>query len=41
MQFRNQTVLSNREKATNGFEVLADLDSNHDGIVDDDELKAT
>ena len=30
--FGNNTVLSNGQKAANGFEALADLDSNNDGI---------
>ena len=30
--FGNNTVLSNGQKATNGFEALADLDSNSDGV---------
>ena len=30
--FGNNTVLSNGQKATNGFEALADLDSNNDGV---------
>ncbi len=32
--FGNQTLLSNGEKATNGFEALKDLDSNNDGVFD-------
>lgn len=35
--FGNQTILSNGEKAANGFEALADLDSNHDGVFDGDD----
>ena len=35
--FGDQTVLSNGEKASNGFEALADLDSNHDGVFDGDD----
>lgn len=35
--FGDQTILSNGEKAANGFEALADLDSNHDGIFDGDD----
>ena len=34
--FGDQTVLSNGKKAANGFESLADLDSNPDGIFDSD-----
>lgn len=30
--FGNNTVLSNGQKATNGFEALKDLDSNNDGV---------
>ena len=32
--FGNNSVLSSGEKAANGFEALADLDSNNDGIFD-------
>ena len=35
--FGDQTILSNGEKAANGFEALADLDSNHDGVFDGDD----
>ena len=35
--FGNQTILSNGEKAANGFEALADLDSNRDGVFDGDD----
>ena len=35
--FGDQTVLSNGEKAANGFEALADLDSNKDGVFDGDD----
>ena len=34
--FGDQTVLSNGKKNANGFEVLADLDSNQDGVFDGD-----
>ena len=33
--FGDQTVLSNGKKNANGFEVLADLDSNQDGVFND------
>ena len=32
--FGNNTLLSNGQKATNGFEALKDLDSNGDGVFD-------
>jgi len=32
--FGNQTLLSNGQKAANGFQALAELDSNSDGIID-------
>ncbi|MDR0279410.1 MAG: hypothetical protein LBJ37_16145, partial [Paucimonas sp.] len=32
--FGNHTVLANGQKAANGFNALADLDSNHDGRID-------
>ena len=32
--FGNNSVLSNGQKATNGFEALRDLDSNNDGVFD-------
>ena len=35
--FGDQTVLSNGKKAANGFEALADLDSNQDGVFDGDD----
>lgn len=35
--FGDQTILSNGEKAANGFEALADLDSNRDGVFDGDD----
>ena len=35
--FGDQTILSDGEKAANGFEALADLDSNHDGVFDGDD----
>ena len=35
--FGDQTILSNGEKAANGFEALADLDSNQDGVFDGDD----
>ena len=35
--FGDQTILSNGEKAANGFDALADLDSNHDGVFDGDD----
>ena len=35
--FGDQTILSDGEKAANGFEALADLDSNQDGVFDGDD----
>ena len=32
--FGNNTVLTNGQKAANGFEAIAELDSNHDGVID-------
>jgi hypothetical protein len=32
--FGDSTLLTNGQKATNGFEALADLDSNGDGFID-------
>ncbi|VVM19280.1 Alkaline phosphatase (EC [uncultured Gammaproteobacteria bacterium] len=32
--FGNNTILSNGNKAANGFEALKDLDSNNDGKID-------
>ena len=32
--FGNQTLLANGTKAANGFQALAELDSNHDGKID-------
>jgi len=32
--FSDQTILSNGRRAANGFQALADLDSNHDGKID-------
>lgn len=33
--FGNETILSNGKKAANGFEALAELDSNHDGRINE------
>jgi len=38
--FGNYTVLSNGERASNGFIALRELDLNNDGIVDKDEASA-
>jgi hypothetical protein len=35
--FGNNTLLANGQKAANGFEALAELDSNGDGVVDADD----
>src|SRR5258708_23442627 len=33
--FGNFTVLKNGQRATNGFEALAEFDDNHDGVIDE------
>ena len=36
--FGDNTILQNNQKATNGMEALADLDSNGDGIIDNKDI---
>ena len=37
--FGDSVIMSNGQKSTHGFEALADLDSNHDGIIDENDIE--